>query len=203
MVDTQVRKRGITEPDLLSAMKDVPRHLFVPESARARAYEGSQLRFAPGQTLSQAYLSARMIELLELDGSERVLEVGTGSGYDAALLSRLAREVHTVEIDPALGSQAASVLRKLGYGNVEVHIGDGYRGLLDHAPFDAILVTAAPREIPEPLFEQLRVGGRMVIAVGEVVQDLQVITKTAEGREVVRVIPVRLGPMTGEAENDR
>lgn len=200
MVEKQVRRHGVSAPDVLSAMQEVPRHMFVPESARDQAYDGRPLTFAPGKTLSQAYLSGRMIELLQLDGDERVLEIGTGSGYDAALLSRVSRVVHTVEIDAGLARRAERVLRQLGYTNVHVHVGDGYRGLPEKAPFDAILLTTAPPEIPELLLEQLRVGGRMVVATGDVVQDLQVITKTPTGREIRRVSPVRLGEMTGEAQ---
>lgn len=201
MVEKEVRKRGVRSPRVLDAMREVPRHLFVPESERGHVYDGAQVPFAPGKKLSHAYLSARMIELLELDGHERVLEIGTGSGYDAALLSRLAREVFTVEIDPAIARLAEGNLRRLGYTNVTVHTGDGYRGFPEHAPYDAILLTTAPREIPEPLFEQLKAGGRLVAAVGNgPLQDLQVIVKTADGRNARKVIPVRLGRMTGEAE---
>ena len=201
MVNDQVRKRGIEEPNVLEAMETVPRHLFVPEIYQLQAYEDTPVSIAPGQTLSQAYLSARMIALLDLDGDEKVLEIGTGSGYDAALLSRMAREVHTIEIDNTLGRRARSTLKELGYGNVEVHIGDGYRGWPEEAPFDAILVTAAPERVPDPLIDQLAIGGKMVLAVGRAVQELQVITKTAEDSYNVRKINlVNLGPMTGEVQ---
>jgi protein-L-isoaspartate(D-aspartate) O-methyltransferase len=201
MVEREVRKRGVQSPRVLDAMREVPRHLFVPESMRPRVYDGKQLPFAPGQQLSHAFLSARMIELLELDGSERVLEIGTGSGYDAALLAHVAKEVYTVEIDPELGKKAKRHLQSLGYNNVSVHVGDGYRGLPEFAPYDAILLTTAPGEIPEPLFDQLKVGGRLVAAVGSgSLQDLLVFVKTAEGRTARKVIPVRLGRMTGEAQ---
>lgn len=201
MVEEQVRQRGVSSPTVLDAMREVPRHLFVPESERARVYEGVQIPFAPGQQLSQPFLSARMIELLELTGDERVLEIGTGSGYDAALLSRVAKQVYTVEIDPALGREAARTLRALGYTNVTVHVGDGFRGLPEHAPYDAILLTTAPGEIPQPLVDQLKTGGRLVAAVGRgPIQDLKVFVKTESGLDARRVIPVRLGKMTGEAE---
>ena len=200
MVDLQVRQRGVQEPAVLDAMEKVPRHLFVPPQLEKEAYDDRPLPIAPGQTLSQAYVSARMIALLELDGDERVLEIGTGSGYDAALLSRLANEVYTIEIEPGLGESARSKLKSLGYDNVHVKIGDGYRGWPDKAPFDAILVTTAPERIPDPLFDQLAPGGRMVIAVGySLHQDLQVVTKGQGGdREVRRVSLISLAPMTGE-----
>ena len=201
MVEEQIRQRGVSSVTVLDAMREVPRHQFVPESEHGRVYENVQIQFAPGQLLSQPYLSARMIELLELDGDERVLEIGTGSGYDAALLSRVAREVYTVEIDPRLGRDAARTLRQLGYTNVSVHVGDGFRGLPEFAPYDAILLTTAPGEIPEPLAEQLKIGGRLVAAIGRgPIQDLKVFVKTESGLDARRVIPVRLGLMTGEAE---
>lgn len=200
MVDLQVRQRGIQEPEVLDAMEKVPRHLFVPPQLKGEAYADRPLPIAPGQTLSQAYVSARMISLLELEGGERVLEIGTGSGYDAALLSRLAKEVYTIEIEPGLGENARSKLKQLGYDNVHVKIGDGYRGWPEMAPFDAILVTTAPERIPEPLYDQLAPGGKMVIAVGySLHQDLQVITKGQDGdRQVRRVSLISLTPMTGE-----
>ena len=200
MIENQVRRRGIEEPKILSALELVPRHLFVPEGDRLRAYEDVPIEIGPDQTLSQAYLSAQMVSLLDLDGDEKVLEIGTGSGYDAALLSRLAREVWTVEISPRLADAARRTLSRLGYKNVHVETGDGYRGLPGEAPFDAILLTAAPQHIPEPLIEQLAVGGKMVVAVGDFFQDLLVVTKNADGScDKRRISPVRLGPMTGEA----
>lgn len=204
MVDHQLRQRGIDEPQLLDAMETVPRHLFVPEAFERNAYDDRPVPIAPGQTLSAAVVSARMISLLEVDEDDKVLEIGTGSGYDAALLSTLADQVHTIEIDEELGREARAKLRRLGYGNVTVHIGDGYRGLPEEAPFDAILLTAAPERVPEPLFEQLAPGGRMVVAVGySLHQDLQVITKSLDGeREVRRVSLVSLVPMTGEVTQE-
>jgi protein-L-isoaspartate(D-aspartate) O-methyltransferase len=200
MVEEQVRRRGVAQPSLLSALREVPRHLFVPEKYRNEAYEDRPVGLETGNTLPQAYVSARMISLLGLKGGEKVLEIGTGSGYDSALLSQLAAAVDSIEIDRETGSRAERLLRGLGYQNVTVHIGDGYRGLPEKAPFDAILVTAAPQKVPEPLFEQLAVGGRMVVAVGfSLHQDLQVITKTeGGGREVRRVSLINLAPMTGE-----
>ncbi len=204
MVETQIRRRGITERDMLAAMEEVPRHRFVPESVGRLAYEDTPVSFAPGQNLSQAYVSARMISLLNLDGNETVLEIGTGSGYDAALLSRLAKKVYTVEIDRELGEKARKKLGELGYDNVEVRIGDGYRGWPEAAPFDGILLTAAPQRVPEPLFQQLKIGGRMVIAVGyQLHQDLKVITRTGKNsREVKRVSLISLTPMTGEVTRE-
>jgi protein-L-isoaspartate(D-aspartate) O-methyltransferase len=199
MVEEQVRRRGVAQPSLLAALKHVPRHLFVPEKNRNEAYEDRPVGLESGQTLPQAYVSARMISLLDLKGGEKVLEIGTGSGYDSAILSQLAAEVDSIEIDRETGSRAQRLLRGLGYQNIAVHIGDGYRGLPEKAPFDAILVTAAPQKVPEPLFEQLAVGGKMVVAVGfSLHQDLQVITKTPGGREVRRVSLINLAPMTGE-----
>lgn len=200
MVDDQVRQRGIEQRGLLQAMENVPRHLFVPEVFQPEAYEDSPVEIAPGQTMSQAYVSALMISLLDLKGDEKVLEIGTGSGYDAAVLSRMANRVYTIEIDRDLGRRATQTLGTLGYTNIRVRIGDGYRGWPEEAPFDAILVTAAPPQVPEPLLEQLKIGGKMVVPVGNLVQDLQVITKTADGLERRRVSLVNFGPMTGEVE---
>ncbi|MEE8525618.1 MAG: protein-L-isoaspartate(D-aspartate) O-methyltransferase [Thermoanaerobaculia bacterium] len=201
MVDHQVRQRGIEQRGLLQAMENVPRHLFVPEVFQPEAYEDSPVEIAPGQTMSQAYVSALMISLLDLDGDEKVLEIGTGSGYDAAVLSRMASRVYTIEIDRDLGRRATQTLGALGYANVRVRIGDGYRGWPEQAPFDAILVTAAPPQVPEPLIEQLKIGGKMVVPVGNLVQDLLVITKTADGLERRRISLVNFGPMTGEVED--
>ncbi len=200
MVDDQIRKRGVETQSVLRAMETVPRHLFVPEPNQLDAYRDGPVPFAPGQNLSHAFVSARMIELLELDGDEKVLEIGTGSGYDAALLSRVARKVYTIEIEKPLANRAKRTLRQLGFDNVEVRIGDGWRGWPEQAPFDAILVTVSTREPPPLLYEQLAVGGKMVVAVGGLVQELQVITKTPEGPITRPVRLVNLGPMTGEAD---
>lgn len=196
MVETQIRQRGIDEPSILSAMKGVPRHRFVPGAPPPRAYDDGPVEFAPGQTLPQAYLSAQMIKLLDLDGSEKVLEIGTGSGYDAAILSLLAKEIYTIDINQGHSERAGKLLNDLGYDNVHVKAGDGYRGWPEMAPFDAILVTAAPESIPDALLEQLKVGGKMVLAVGgDVIQDLQVITMTADGPRRRRISPVVIEPM--------
>jgi protein-L-isoaspartate(D-aspartate) O-methyltransferase len=201
MVDLQIRQRGITQPEVLAAMGQVPRHLFVPDSQKAVAYENQPIIFGPGRTIYQPYVVALMTSLLDLQRGERVLEVGTGSGYHAAVLSRIAREVYSIEIVETVARQAAKRLEVLGYHNVEVRIGDGYQGWPDKSPFDAILLSAAPKEIPKPLLNQLRVGGKMVVPVGGFFQDLLVITKTADGLERRTVIPVRLSPMKGRAQN--
>ncbi|MEM8933616.1 MAG: protein-L-isoaspartate(D-aspartate) O-methyltransferase [Acidobacteriota bacterium] len=205
MVDQQIRGRGVSEPDLLRALEHVPRHRFVPDAKAGQAYDDRPIEVAPGQTLPQTYTSAVMIGLLELDGDERVLEIGTGTGYDAAILSRMAAEVFTIEIDESLAGEARSTLGELGYDNVHVLVGDGYHGWPDKAPFDAILLTAAPNRIPKPLVDQLAPGGRLVIAVGSTLhQDLQLITKDDDGTvRRRRITPLRIGPMTGDIDQLR
>jgi protein-L-isoaspartate(D-aspartate) O-methyltransferase len=202
MVEEQIRARGITQPAVLAAMAYVPRHLFVPPAEQARAYEDQPLPFAPGRRIYQPYVVALMTSLLDLGPGETVLEVGTGSGYHAAVLARLAREVYSVEIDSAVAVQAQRKLAALGYNNVRVLVTDGYQGWPAKAPFDAILLSAAPTHIPKPLLDQLRVGGKMVVAQGDFFQDLTVITKTADGLEKRTVIPVRLSPMTGKVRDE-
>lgn len=197
----EIRHRGITQPEVLAAMEQVPRHLFVPDTVRARAYADQPLELGSGRTIYQPYVVALMTSLLDLKKGDKVLEVGTGSGYHAAVLSRIAREVYSIEIVSMVASQAGKRLAVLGYHNIEVHVGDGYQGLPDKAPFDAILLSAAPPHIPKPLLAQLRVGGRMVVPVGGFFQDLLVITKTADGLEKRTVIPVRLSPMTGKVRD--
>ena len=203
MVDDQVKKRGVTQEGVLDALESVPRHLFVPPPSQPQAYSGAPVPFAPGKNLSHAYVSARMIEVLELDGDEKVLEIGTGSGYDAALLSRVARKVYTIEIDDALAARARKTLRQLAFDNVEVRVGDGYRGWPEEAPFDAILVTVSTPEPPPILYQQLKMGGRMVVAVGSLVQEMQLLTKTPDGPIIRPVSLVNLGPMTGEVNRQR
>ncbi len=183
----------------LAALGQVPRHEFVPDPQKRYAYENRPLSIGAGQTISQPYIVALMTDLAEVTKQDVVLEIGTGSGYQAAVLSELAGHVYTIEIVEMLGRRAANTLERLGYDNVTARVGDGYAGWPDHAPFDAILVTAAPEEIPEPLIEQLAVGGRMVIPVGAEyeVQILKVLTKTEDGLVIVsNVIPVRFVPLT-------
>ena len=200
MVDQQLRRRGIRQSELLQAMEVVPRHLFVPERVRPEAYVDEPVPLGPGgDSLLQPYMTALMIELLELDGSQKVLEVGTGTGYDAAILSKLAREVYAIEISPVRGEEARSRLRELGFGNVQVRIGDGNQGWPDQAPFDAIILTAAPENVPPRLIEQLKVHGRMVVAVGgSPFQQLTLLLKTPEGVQKRKIEPVRMGPMSNE-----
>jgi protein-L-isoaspartate(D-aspartate) O-methyltransferase len=203
MVDTQIARRGVTDSLVLRAMRTVPRHLFVDGPQRAHAYSDRPLPIGQGQTISQPYIVALMTALLELEGGERVLEVGTGSGYQAAVLAEIAGEVYSIEIIETLASRSAARLDSLGYKNVRVLHGDGYRGWPVHAPFDGIVVTAAPDHVPEPLKEQLKIGAKLVIPVGDVYQELRVIARTPGGYESRSVIPVRFVPMTGEAEGKR
>ena len=201
MVDEQIVARGVKDQRVLAAMRKVPRHLFVPENLIPEAYDDTPLPIGHGQTISQPYIVALMTELLQLSGDEKVLEVGTGSGYQAAVLGELAKEVYTIEIVEPLARQAAERLRELGYTNVHVRHGDGYDGWPEQAPFDGIIVTAAPEQIPKPLLEQLKPGGRLVIPVGAWSQDLLVVTKSPDGKITRQVvIPVRFVPMTGKAE---
>ena len=195
MVEEQIRARGVDQAGVLSAMEEVPRHLFMPESVRDRAYFDGPQRIGSGQTISQPYVVALMTQLLDLDGDEKVLEIGTGSGYQAAILARLAKEVYTIEIRESLATEAEATLKKLGYDNVQVRAGDGYQGWPEEAPFDCIVVTAAPPKVPEELYNQLKVGGKMVVPVGMYFQDLLEITKTKNGRKTTRVSPVRFVPM--------
>lgn len=203
MVESQIRRREITQPEVLAALELVPRHLFVPAEYRAEAYADRPLPIGWGQTISQPYIVALMTELLELDRSDRVLEIGTGSGYHAAVLSRVAGEVYSIEIIEGLGKQAQTTLAELGYNNVTVRVGDGYQGWAEKGPFDAVILTAAPPQIPQPLIDQLRLGGRLVAPVGAYVQDLMLMVKTAEGLEKRTVAPVRFVPMTGEVQQQR
>jgi protein-L-isoaspartate(D-aspartate) O-methyltransferase len=205
MVEEQIRERGVRQPEVLRAMDTVPRHSFVPADRRDQAYGDEPLPIGWGQTISQPYIVALMTELLELDRGDKVLEIGTGSGYHAAVLSRVAGEVFSIEIIDQLGRQAESTLGSLGYDNVRVRIGDGYKGWPEEAPFDAIILTAAPPRIPQPLIDQLRVGGRMVVPEGgSFVQDLLLITKLPNGSIEKRpVTPVRFVPMTGEVQQKK
>jgi protein-L-isoaspartate(D-aspartate) O-methyltransferase len=192
--------QGIDDTSVLRAIQEVPRHELVPRAQRHAAYENRPLPIGKGQTISQPYIVALMTQLAQIEADDRVLEVGTGSGYQAAILAKLAAEVYTIEIVEALGERARADLTRLGLAsNVHFRIGNGYRGWPDAAPFDAIVVTAAPVEVPAPLKEQLAVGGRLVVPVGDLYQELQVIERTKSGFERHESIPVRFVPMTGAA----
>lgn len=195
MVRDQIANRDVDNPEVLEAMRTVPRHRFVPDNLRARAYQDRPLPIGHDQTISQPYIVAAMSQALDLDSSHNVLEIGTGSGYQAAILSHLAGEVYSIEIVCELAERARKTLEALEY-DVTVRCGDGYKGWPEHAPFDRIIVTAAPPEIPEALVEQLRPGGRMVLPVGERSQELKVVEKTEEGEiETVEMMKVRFVPM--------
>ncbi len=198
MVKTQIRARGVRDEGVLNAMLEVDRHKFVPEEIRHLAYSDRPLPIGEGQTISQPYIVALMTELLELKKGDRVLEVGTGSGYQAAIVAELADHVYTIEIIESLGRSAERLLRELGYRNIDVKIGDGYVGWEEFAPFDAIIVTAAPPHIPQPLLDQLKEEGRLVIPVGGFYQDLKKITKAKGQIKSQDIIPVVFVPMTGE-----
>jgi protein-L-isoaspartate(D-aspartate) O-methyltransferase len=198
MVDEQLAARDIRNPRVLDAMKRVPRHEFVPEPLRDRAYIDSPLPIGHDQTISQPYIVAYMTEGLELEPSHRVLEIGTGSGYQAAVLGELAKEVYTIEIVEPLADRARATLKQLGYTNVHVRTGNGYLGWPEQAPFDRVMVTAAPDQIPSPLIDQLKVGGLMAIPVGVGDQELRILRRTEKGLETLRTLPVRFVPMTGK-----
>jgi protein-L-isoaspartate(D-aspartate) O-methyltransferase len=204
MVANQIAARGVRDPRILDAMRAVPRHEFVPASLREDAYADSPLPIGHGQTISQPYIVALMTELARPSPSDRVLEVGTGSGYQAAVMSRLVAQVFTIELVDPLAQSAAAVLRRLGCANVTVRSGDGYLGWPDQAPFDIILVTAAPEEVPPALVAQLKAGGRLVVPVGRVwdVQDLRLVEKDAAGMVTTRsIIPVRFVPLVKKRDS--
>jgi len=203
MVREQIAARDVTDTRVLDAMRHVPRHFFVPEKYASSAYSDCPLPIGQGQTISQPFIVAFMTELLEVEPGDRILEIGTGSGYQAAVLVELTPFVYTIEIIEELGEQAATRLKELGYETVEVKIDDGYFGWEEHATFDGIIVTCAAGHIPPPLLEQLKPGGRMVIPVGGVyeVQYLVRVTKDEEGRiRSETLLPVRFVPMTGKAQ---
>lgn len=206
MVDEQIRRRGIRDRRVLTALEQAPRHAFVPSSQRANAYDDTPLPIGYGQTISQPYIVAYMTETLQVDDTMKVLEIGTGSGYQAAVLSPLVRRVCTMEIIPELATAAAERLRRLGCNNVAVRTGDGYHGWPEEAPFDAIIVTAAAGHISPPLLAQLRAPGRMVIPVGGpfLVQNLVLVSRHRDGRiETKNLLPVRFVPLTGAGEDKR
>jgi protein-L-isoaspartate(D-aspartate) O-methyltransferase len=198
MVDEQIASRGVRDERTLVAMRKVPRHLFVPPEMVGQAYDDHPLPIGHGQTISQPYIVAFMTEALGLRGGETVLEVGTGSGYQAAVLAEIAARVYSIEIVAPLAAEAGERLKRLGYGNVEVRAGDGYLGWPEAAPFDAIMITAAAPRIPEPLQAQLKEGGRLILPVGDEWQELVLVTRRGAQYEERRVLPVRFVPMTGK-----
>jgi protein-L-isoaspartate(D-aspartate) O-methyltransferase len=199
MVETQLRARDIADERVLAAMERVPRELFVPPELRARAYDDAALPIGGGQTISQPYMVAIICQVLALHGRERVLDVGTGSGYQAAVLAELAAEVFSIERIPELAERARANLQSADYEHVQVHVGDGTRGLPEAAPFDAIAVAAAAPEVPPSLYDQLVARGRMVLPVGRRrSQELELVIRSPEGPAVVRSVPCRFVPLVGE-----
>jgi len=202
MVDSQIEGRGVADPATLKAMREVPRWEFVPADMRGRAFEDNPLPIGEGQTISQPYIVAYMTEALKLQPGDRVLEVGTGSGYQAGILGEIASEVYTIEIVEPLGERARETLERLGYDNVHVRIGDGYRGWPEEAPFDAIIVTCAPDHVPQPLLDQLDEGGRLVLPLGgRYPQMLRRYTRHGDTFDEEDLEPVLFVPMTGEAQD--
>jgi protein-L-isoaspartate(D-aspartate) O-methyltransferase len=203
MVDGQLRRRDIRSARVLDTMLKVPRHLFVPEPQRANAYSDSPLPIGHGQTISQPYIVAFMTQALEIEPHHRVLEIGTGSGYQAAVLGELAKEVYTIEIIAPLAERARETLDALGYRNIHVRAGNGYLGWPEHAPYDRIMVTAAPEEVPSALVQQLKIGGLMAIPVGTWIQELRILRRTESGMQTIDTLPVQFVPMTGKVGADR
>ena len=204
MVEEQLAARDITERRVLQAMQRVPRHRFVPEEYHDLAYADTALPIDQGQTISQPYIVALMTQLAKPSPTARALDVGTGSGYQAAVLGELCRNVYSIEIVESLAAGSKKLLKELGYKNIEVRQGDGYRGWKEHAPFDLIIVAAAPDHVPQPLIEQLAIGGRLVIPLGQSVQKLEVFEKQPDGSLQRKTVTfVRFVPMTGEAEKDQ
>lgn len=199
MVTHQLAGRDVSDRDVLDAMRTVPRHLFVPEKYRDESYRDHPVPIGEGQTISQPYIVGVMTQLLEVDSTSKVLEIGTGSGYQAAVLAEICDSVFSIEIVEPLATRAEYLLDSLGY-RVKVRCGDGYRGWDEHAPYDGIIVTAAAPKVPQPLIDQLKVGGRLVIPVGDFSQDLMVITKTEDGVVTKNIFGVRFVPMTGEVQ---
>ncbi len=204
MVADQLRRRDIVDERVLAAMERVPRELFLPEEQRRKAYTDAALPIGYEQTISQPYMVARICEILGLTGRERVLDVGTGSGYQAAVLAELAEDVHTIERIPELAEQARENLGAAGYDRVHVHVGDGSVGLPEHAPFDAIAVAAAAPALPQQLYEQLEPRGRIAVPVGRrAAQRLELVVRSPEGPAVVRSVPCRFVPLVGKEGFDR
>lgn len=198
MVNKQIIARGVKDTLVLNAMRTVPRHLFVPQSERPFAYTDKARSIGKGQTISQPYIVAFMTEELQLKPHHKVLEIGTGLGYQAAILGHIADSVYSIEIIEELADSARTIIKKLGYNNTVIKHGNGYLGWPEKAPFDAIIVTAAPPTVPPLLLEQLKIGGRMILPVGDYVQELVVISKSARGHSLESVLPVRFVPMTGQ-----
>jgi protein-L-isoaspartate(D-aspartate) O-methyltransferase len=198
MVSEQLKARDIRDQRVLDAMLKVPRHMFVPERLRGTAYADSPLSIGHDQTISQPYIVAFMTQSLKVESGSRVLEIGTGSGYQAAILGLLAAEVYTIEIVQPLAERARATLAEQGHRNVHVRHGNGYLGWPEYAPFDRIMVTAAPDDVPPALIDQLKVGGLMAIPVGTVSQELRILRRTATGMETLDTLPVRFVPMTGK-----
>jgi protein-L-isoaspartate(D-aspartate) O-methyltransferase len=201
MVDSQIRRRGVKNPHLLAALEKVPRHLFVPPRFQKQAYNDEPLPIGYQQTISQPYIVAYMVEQLQLRETDKVLEIGTGSGYQTAILAELSEQVYSIEIVPELARQAEKILRELSYKNVHLRTGDGHKGWPEAAPFDAIVVSAAPPQIPQALGDQLSLGGRMIIPIGNDQQDLIFLLNTGQRIEQFRKIPVRFVPMTGKRDD--
>jgi len=195
MVETQIEARGVKDDKVLEAMRKVPRHLFVPENMKLYAYRDEPLIIGEGQTISQPYIVAYMTEALQLKGHERVLEVGTGSGYQAAVLAEITQEVFSVELLESLSLRAQDTLKKLGYKNIHFRIGDGTLGWKERAPYDAIMVTAAPAKVPKALQEQLTIGGKMIIPVGAAFQELVLLTREKRKYKKKILLPVRFVPL--------
>ena len=200
MVDDTIAARGIKDPAVLAAMRRIPRHLFVPDELRGRAYDDDPLPIGYDQTISQPYIVGAMTEAAQLAPGKRVLEIGTGSGYQAAVLAELGVDVYSIEIVEPLAKRTHALLARLGYDKLHLRIGDGSRGWPEAAPFDAIIATAAPKEIPAPLVEQLAIGGRLVIPVGDKDQDLRVVTRGKDGTTTETMFAVRFVPMTGDVK---
>jgi len=198
MVEDQIKRRGVNDESVLDAMREVPRHEFVPAHLKKYAYADEPLPIGEDQTISQPYIVAYMTEYLGLEGNDKVLEIGTGSGYQAAVLAEIVDTVYTIEIVDVLAESAEKTLERLGYDNVLVKRGDGYAGWPEHAPFDAIIITAAPTKIPQPLKQQLKMGGFMILPLGDYSQELVLIEKNQKGFEQKSLLPVRFVPMTGE-----
>jgi protein-L-isoaspartate(D-aspartate) O-methyltransferase len=203
MVKRQIEARGVKDPLVLKAMRKVPRHEFVPDRQKSQAYADHPLSIGLDQTISQPYIVAFMTEALMIKPGDKVLEIGTGSGYQAAVLGEITKNVYSIEILCDLEKRARRDLDRLGYKHVITKCGDGYQGWTEHAPFDAVIVTAAPDHVPRPLIDQLKIGGRLVIPVGSWFQELIRITRTRDGKKEERLLGVRFVPMTGEAQEKK